>query len=121
MAQWQIESKAGVVYGVYEGETPEEAFAAMVDQAGGAGDYTDGGSTAGSLQDWIIREAPAAFRVVRPSGGIVSEHATLEDAERALRRQQRGAAEQGGYSQDYIEQLHAGGNYYIPLTVSDGE
>ena len=55
MKKWQITSKAGVVFGVYEGETPEEAFAAMVADGGDACDV-DGRSTAGTVDDWIIRE-----------------------------------------------------------------
>lgn len=52
MSLFQIESKAGVVFGVYEGETPEEAFAAMVAEAGGV----VGDEPTGVPSDWIIRE-----------------------------------------------------------------
>ena len=52
-----------------------------------------------------------AFRVVRPSAGIVSQHRTLSGAQRSLARQQRGARAQGGYSQDYIEQRGDDGHY----------
>lgn len=45
---YQIESKDGTIFGSYEGETPEEAFAAMV--ADGMGDT----ETAGTADDWII-------------------------------------------------------------------
>ena len=50
MAKYQIESKAGLIFGVYEGETHEEAFAHMVEDAG-----TSGGAE-GSPNDWIIFE-----------------------------------------------------------------
>lgn len=50
MSKYQIESKAGVIFGVYEGETEEAAFAAMV--ADGGGDE----ETAGTAKDWIITE-----------------------------------------------------------------
>lgn len=52
-----------------------------------------------------------AFRVVRPSAGIVSQHRTLSGAERSLQRQRRGARAQGGYSQDYIEQRGEDGQF----------
>lgn len=47
---WKIESKAGVVYGVYEGETAEAAFAAMIADGG----ESDGAE--GAAADWIITE-----------------------------------------------------------------
>lgn len=46
--QYQIESGDGTVYGIYEAETPEAAFAAMVKD--GMGDT----ETAGTAEDWII-------------------------------------------------------------------
>lgn len=39
---------------------------------------------------------------LRREGMIVSTHRNLENAQKALSRQQRGAKRQGGYSQDYI-------------------
>lgn len=53
MSSYYIESKAGVIFGIYEGDTPEGAFAAMVADAGDGVD-TDGSSTAGTADDWII-------------------------------------------------------------------
>jgi hypothetical protein len=48
MSTYRIESKAGLVFGEYEGETPEQAFAAMV---------ADGGpGNEGTIEDWIVRE-----------------------------------------------------------------
>ena len=55
MSKWQIESKAGLMYGVYEGETAEDAFQAMVED-GGEGVDDDGNATAGTSADWIITE-----------------------------------------------------------------
>lgn len=52
---YQISSKAGVDFGLYSGETPEAAFAAMVAE-GGDGTDADGNSTAGSMADWITEE-----------------------------------------------------------------
>lgn len=46
--KYQIESKDGTIYGTYEGDTPDQAFAAMV--AAGVGDE----DTAGTADDWII-------------------------------------------------------------------
>ncbi|TQV63948.1 MAG: hypothetical protein FNT29_06105 [Halothiobacillaceae bacterium] len=45
-----IESRAGVVFGFYPGETPKEAFLAMLADSGD--DY--GSPTAGTEDDWII-------------------------------------------------------------------
>jgi hypothetical protein len=50
MSKWKIESKAGVIFGVYEGETAEDAFAAMVEE-GGSSDGAEG-----EASDWIITE-----------------------------------------------------------------
>lgn len=50
MSKWQIESKAGDIFGVYEADSAEEAFAAMVAQAGSS----DGAE--GTAADWIITE-----------------------------------------------------------------
>lgn len=56
MTRFQIESTAGVVFGIYDGETEDEAFAAMVEDSGGHAVDCDGVSTSGSLENWIIRE-----------------------------------------------------------------
>lgn len=55
MSKFRITSKAGVEFGVYEGETREEAFAAMVADAGDGVDDA-GNRTAGSAAHWIIEE-----------------------------------------------------------------
>lgn len=55
MTKFRITSKAGVEFGVYEGETKEDAFEAMVADAGDGVD-DDGNRTAGSAADWIIEE-----------------------------------------------------------------
>jgi len=47
---WTIESRAGVVFGDYHGETPKQAFIAMLDDSGD--DY--GSPTAGTENDWLI-------------------------------------------------------------------
>ena len=56
MTKYQIESKAGVIFGTYEGATPEAAFNAMIDE-GGRGIEGPDGSPWGTASDWIIREA----------------------------------------------------------------
>ncbi|MBK5942728.1 hypothetical protein [Halorhodospira halophila] len=43
------------------------------------------------------------YRVVRPNAGIVSNHRKLDRALESLERQRRGARQQGGYCDDYIE------------------
>jgi hypothetical protein len=55
MSKFQISSKAGIDFGVYEGKTAEEAFAAMVAD-GVDGVDSDGNSTAGTIGDWIIEQ-----------------------------------------------------------------
>ena len=50
MPYFQIESRAGAVFGVYEGVTPEDAFATMVSYAGAGAE--------GAAADWIITRAP---------------------------------------------------------------
>jgi len=52
MPTFHIESKAGVVYGEYVAETAEEAFRAMLADAGSSPDD----EAAGTMDDWIIRE-----------------------------------------------------------------
>lgn len=52
---YRITSRAGVDFGVYSGATAEEAFDAMVAD-GIDGEDSDGGSTAGTMADWIIEE-----------------------------------------------------------------
>lgn len=54
MSKWIIESKAGVIYGTYEGETAKDAFLAMLEDAGSAKDY--GEPHVGTEADWIITE-----------------------------------------------------------------
>jgi hypothetical protein len=39
MSKWIIESTAGAVFGVYEGDTKRDAFMAMLDESGDAGAY----------------------------------------------------------------------------------
>ena len=50
MNKYQIESRAGVVFGIYEGATPRDAFLAMLAEAGG--EY--GAEHVGTEADWII-------------------------------------------------------------------
>lgn len=51
---------------------------------------------------YTVRRPISADRSLRREGLIVSRHRTLDGARKALERQRRGAADQGGYSQDYI-------------------
>lgn len=55
MSKFYIESKAGVIFGIYEGASAEDAFEAMVADAGDGYDV-DGRRTAGTPDDWIIIE-----------------------------------------------------------------
>lgn len=56
MRKFQITSKAGADFGVYDGETKEAAFASMVEDSGGARTDVDGRPTAGTVDDWYIAE-----------------------------------------------------------------
>ena len=40
------------------------------------------------------------YLVTRPGAGVVSRHNTFFAAEKSLRRQEKGARKQGGYSRD---------------------
>jgi len=55
MRKFCIQSKAGVICGIYEGDTPEAAFEAMVADVGDGYDV-DGRRTAGTVDDWIVVE-----------------------------------------------------------------
>lgn len=55
MSTYQIESRAGVVYGTYEGDTPKGAFLAMLADSGD----TYGEPQVGTEDDWIIKEVAA--------------------------------------------------------------
>ncbi|MFA7327318.1 MAG: hypothetical protein WC121_11680 [Candidatus Kapaibacterium sp.] len=57
---YRITSKAGADFGVYAGETAEEAFAAMVAECGDGVD-TEGNSTVGTMADWIIEEVDGVY------------------------------------------------------------
>ena len=63
MKKFQIESTAGVVYGIYEGETREDAFRAMAIDAGHSpediGEWPLGGP-----DDWIIEEVSEDMTVI---------------------------------------------------------
>lgn len=51
---------------------------------------------------YTVRRPLSGEIYLRGEGAIVSRHVTLDGARRSLERQRRGAARQGGYSQDYI-------------------
>ena len=55
MRKFCIQSKAGVICGIYEGDTPTAAFEAMVADVGDGYDV-DGRRTAGTVDDWIVIE-----------------------------------------------------------------
>lgn len=52
MSTYQIESKAGVIYGQYEGDSPRAAFLAMLADSGDSRSY--GEPHVGTEDDWII-------------------------------------------------------------------
>jgi hypothetical protein len=56
MSKRAVESKAGAIYGTYEGDSAREAFLAMLDDYGDASVY--GAAHVGTESDWIIKPAP---------------------------------------------------------------
>jgi hypothetical protein len=50
MNRYAISSKSDESFGVFDGDTPDEAFAAMVADAGGA----IGDESVGTISDWIV-------------------------------------------------------------------
>lgn len=72
MKRFQIQSTGGDVFGVYPGDTPEAAFAAMIAAGGGA----VGEPHTGTADDWII--VPASTWVIEARdqhGHWAAEHA----------------------------------------------
>ena len=53
------------------------------------------------------------YRVFRPAAGIVSRHYKLDRALDSLERQRRGARQQGGWCDDYIEQWDDGAGRWV--------
>ena len=54
MNTYRIESKAGVIFGDYSGNSPEEAFAAMIADVGGPATDANGDPVEGLPSDWHI-------------------------------------------------------------------
>lgn len=72
MGTYRIVSRAGVDYGCYRGETPEEAFAAMCVDAGDE----PGSDTAGTVTDWTVTPEAALC----PHGYTAADGECLECA-----------------------------------------
>lgn len=51
---------------------------------------------------FTVRRPISSDQLLRREGAVVTRHRTLDGARKSLLRQQRGAAKQGGYSQDYL-------------------
>lgn len=62
MAKFYIESSVGVIAGIYEGETAEAAWEAMVADAGDSYD-DDGRRVAGAPEDWIVFEVTGVVEI----------------------------------------------------------
>lgn len=75
---YRIESKAGVIFGQWRGETASDAFKRMLEEAGDSRAYGES-ETAGTEADWIIYPLTTAtdFRITGGSG-----EGTLSDDER---------------------------------------
>lgn len=86
MSKLYIESKAGVIFGIYEGASAEDAFEAMVAD-GGDGYDVDGRRLAGTPDDWIIIEVVdvdqdwghAATLYTLGNGGVLVESGPFRD------------------------------------------
>jgi len=59
------------------------------------------------------------YAIKRPGAGIVSTHRTQTGACKALKRQQKGAEKQGGYSQDYMQILDAESGEYRDMKAGE--
>jgi len=57
MKLFRIYDRTGADYGVWEGETPQDAWEAMVRDAGGPATDVDGNPIEGRLEDWEIMES----------------------------------------------------------------
>lgn len=92
MPKFLIESKASTPGGLYDGDTPQAAFAAMLADAGASDAYRDDGThTVGTIDDWIIVRASTDGGFVIEAGadlGALAERmgpdATKGDAEAFL-------------------------------------
>lgn len=77
MSQYYIESKAGVIMGIYEGASPEDAVAALNDDAGGDS----------VPADWIVLEVVdvaqdrehGATLYTLENGGVMVERGSNRD------------------------------------------
>lgn len=56
MKTYRIMSTEGLDFGLFQGDTPEEAWEAMVQDAGGHTTDEEGHDTVGTPADWIIKE-----------------------------------------------------------------
>ena len=54
MTQYRITSKAGIDHGVFEGDSPGDAFARMVRESGGSSADCEGRPVEGTAADWRI-------------------------------------------------------------------
>lgn len=59
------------------------------------------------------------YAIKRLGAGIVSTHRTRAGACKALKRQQKGAEKQGGYSRDYIQILDAESGEYRDMEAGE--
>lgn len=76
MSYYRIESRDGTDFGVFEADTAEEAFGAMVEDAGAIGAVDDDGKPmAGTIDDWHVTEIAAADLVLCTSADGWSLHA----------------------------------------------
>lgn len=87
MAHYLIESKASATMGVYSGDTPDEAFAAMLEDAGyDVGDI--GSDEVGTIDDWHVDEVRllGTTRTERENTlmGLLGSEATRETASAVL-------------------------------------
>lgn len=55
MRNYQIESSAGEIYGIFAGRTPREAWERMVAE-GGMGLDANGNPTEGTIEGWKVTE-----------------------------------------------------------------
>jgi hypothetical protein len=85
MNTWIIESIAGVVMGVYAGETKRAAFMAMLEEAGEASSYGDTYPGPGTEADWVISRYEGTLWIHDSGRGTEEIKAGVEAAHRVFK------------------------------------
>lgn len=115
MSKWIIESTAGVVMGVYAGETPKDALAAMATELG-MGEYGETYPGPGTEADWIITRYEGTLWIHDSGCGTEAIKAGVEAAHRVFER--RGMSPRDAWE---AAQAHADGRPHDARLLSAWE